>query len=204
MSFPIQITMDRSRTEGKGDDRKRVSYGTVQFGVPSLKDIAPFCAHEPKEFDKDSGAPIYESKEAEWIHSAIITAVAAMVRNRRPITADGKIDTTAALPESFEDLVATADRSGDGLAAYREAIQMFKLFLEEQGKPEKYVAGLVGGFSSSKAAAIMSESGKRHLRQQLEGFKAALPDDLADRYKRTIDSTLESVKEEAFDFDSGK
>ena len=180
--------------KGAKEGDKRVAVGSVTMHYPLLSELG--IAIEPKEYDKDSGLPVYEDEKVQFVFDSIFAAAKAIVRNRLESgTANLKAGKT--IPTTVEELLESPEGNrGEALKLYREFVAAVVAYAAKIGKSQKAQATLASWLSSKKTLAIISTEHKAKAVQYITDAVAAMTPEEQSKYE-TIALGLVEVAQDA-------
>lgn len=172
--------------------------GDMVIHCPLLSDALPFMGSPIKKDEKgveidEEGIPVYESDEANWVQSAILSAVKAQARNKLvPKTATVKEGLK--IPETWAELCAEGTRGqGEGLVIAREAKQSFGEWLAKQGLSEAAQTTLNTLFANKQALALQSPATKGKVKARIESWAESIEDPaILERFTRPLNAIIEA------------
>lgn len=177
--------MEVSKKEDVAGKPQYVKQGEVEIFYPTLEDFGIAAAFAEKPED-DEGFPCYKDAKMQYAFDAILAAVKAQARNKlvsgTATLKDGqKIATT--LDELLES--NTANR-GDALAAVREMLAAFKVWLATTGKKEAVQAAVYSLAANRTGLALQSADKKAKFMVYLSDFAGKLTAAQADRFAKPL------------------
>jgi len=178
---------------------KYVVIGSVDVFYPTVEEIAGFCQSAKAVKEDEDGVSEYESPEANWIQTAILSYAKANARNK---LVSGTIDLKDGLkiPESWAEFTAETGRSGEALAILREAKAEFSDWISKQGKSEAVTKTLVTLFNNKAALELQTPANKAKMLVYVESFAESLSAEKLDRLQKPIESVISACSEtEGFD-----
>ena len=174
-------------------DGKYSPIGTAEYVLPLLSAFG--IDAKVTGTDEETGCPVYELQEHNWLLSAIDQQVKSIVRNR--------IDNTTAslkpgqtIPLSLADLTAETERSGAALKIIAEAKRDFAAWVASLGKSAAAQALLSQLFGNKQAIQLRAPADKAKFLTYLGDFAAQLSEDKLDAYQRYIDSLMAAAQTE--------
>lgn len=192
-SFQIEVNKKVVKA-GKAEYSK---VGDVIVHAPLLSAFG--IATEQAKDDKgqlisdDDGFPVYTDDKLNWLQGSIIAAVKAMARNRlQPGTATLKDGVKIA--ETFEELLAAADRSNSGaaLVAIRELKAKFADWVATLGKSAAAQQTLKTLFNSKDSLAVQSEANRDKMSQYIADFAATLDEATLAKSEKYLQGLLDA------------
>lgn len=193
----IQIEVNKKEVIAGKPQYKLV--GKQVIFVPLLQSFG--IATEQAKDDKgvalidDDGLPVYTDDKLNWLQSSIVAAVKAMARNRlKPGTADLKDGLKIA--ETFEELLAAADRSNSGaaLVAIRELKAKFAEWVAKLGKSAAAQQTLKTLFNSKESLALQSEANRTKMQQYIADFAATLDEATLTKSEKFLQGLLDACE----------
>lgn len=190
-----QISVNEKVTVAGKNEYKKV--GDVVIYVPLLSAFG--IATEAAKDDKgaaildDDGLPVYTDDKLNWLQGSITAAVKAMARNRlKPKTAQLKDGVKIA--ETFEELLAAADRSNSGaaLVAIRELKNLFGEWVAKLGKSAAAQQTLKTLFNSKESLALQSETNRDKMAQYISDFAETLDADRLAKSEKFLQGLLDA------------
>jgi len=178
---------------------KYVVIGSVDVFYPTVEEIAGFCQSAKAVKEDEDGVSEYESPEANWIQTAILSYAKANARNK---LVSGTIDLKDGLkiPETWAEFTAETGRSGEALAILREAKAEFSDWISKQGKSEAVTKTLVTLFNNKAALELQTPANKAKMLVYVESFAESLSAEKLDRLQKPIESVISACSEtEGFD-----
>lgn len=205
--FAIEV----SKTVKKGDKNVREKVGEVFAFSPLMDEIRKHsaAAEQAAATDKDGkiildkdgkivpavddkGLPVYNSEEANWLFSAVVSAVMMQARNKL-VSGTADLKDGATIAEDWAGLVAEGG-SGNGaaLAALRDCQAAFNGYVATLGKSEATAKMLIVYFKSREALDVQSPSTKAKMAEYVETFGASLSEADMERFEKPIARVLET------------
>lgn len=184
--------MDVSKKDPKTS--KYVKQGEITVTTPLLADVAPFMAAAITS--EEEGVPVYDSPEANWLMSAILSYVKAGARNKL-VSGTANLKDGLKIPETWAEFTAEGVRGGgEALAILREAKAAFAEWIGKQGKSENVQNTLITLFGNRAALSLQSTKNKDKMKAYVEEFAAALEEAQLERMSRPIEAVLEACSSE--------
>ena len=181
-----KFTMVVSETVNK----VRKEIGSVDATVPTLDEITAVVATaKVADTDKETGLPVYDTDEANFVFGAIFAAVKAMVRNRL-VPKSIKLKDGAIIPSNWAELCAEASPSGAALANFRDCKNAFAAYVATLGKSEATANRIVLFFSNKDALATQIADTKAKFLVYVEGFAESLNEADGERYLSTLEKVM--------------
>jgi hypothetical protein len=184
--------MEVSKTETIDGQNKRVPVGSVTVYYPLLSEMG--IAIEPSGEDKN-GLPIYSDDRVMFVWDALMASVLANARNKLTkgtITLkDGNT-----IPDTVEQLIATAERSGEALKNRAACYTSLAAFLTAQGKPAAFVSGVINTAKNTAGIPLQSQQRREKLIAIVTEFSASLSEEDAARFERTLSTIVEQAQAE--------
>lgn len=175
------------------ENKKRIEVGKVDATVPLLDEIISVIATaKVSETDKESGLPVYDSDPANFVFSAVLASVKAMVRNRL-VPKSIKLKDGAIIPSNWEELCAEASPSGAALANFRDCKNSFTAYIGTLGKTEATSNLLITLFSNKTTLATQSMDMKGKFMGYVESFTESLNEADQERYLSTLEKIAETA-----------
>ena len=144
-------------------------------------------------FDDDVGLPVYTDEKLNWLQGSIVAACKAMARNRlKPKTCEVKDGVKIA--ETFEELLAAADRgnSGAALVAIRELKTKFGEWVATLGKSAAAQQTLKTLFNAKDSLALQSETNRDKMAQYVSDFAATLDEATLAKSEKYLQGLLDA------------
>lgn len=189
--------MEVSKTENK----KYVKVGEVAVHFPSLEECAGFVQGAKVVKVADDGIPEYESAEANWIMTAILSYAKANARNKL-VSGTIEVKDGLKIPETWAEFTAETGRSGEALAILREAKAEFTDWISKQGKSEAVTKVLITLFNNRAALELQTPANKAKMLGYVESFAESLSPEKLERMQKPIENVLDACGE-ADSFDLG-
>lgn len=188
--------MEVSKTENK----KYVKVGEVAIHYPTMDDIVGFVQTAKVVKAGEDGVPEYDSAEANWVQTAILSYAKANGRNK---LVSGSIDLKDGLkiPETWAEFTAETGRSGEALAIMREAKADFAEWIIKQGKSEAVTKVLITLFNNRAALELQTTTNKGKMQAYVEQFAESLSPEKLDRLQKPIENVLEACTAEVMDLE---
>lgn len=188
--------MEVSKTENK----KYVKVGEVAIHYPTMDDIVGFVQTAKVVKAGEDGVPEYDSAEANWVQTAILSYAKANGRNK---LVSGSIDLKDGLkiPETWAEFTAETGRSGEALAIMREAKADFAEWIIKQGKSEAVTKVLITLFNNRAALELQTTANKGKMQAYVEQFAESLSPEKLDRLQKPIENVLEACTAEVMDLE---
>lgn len=190
------LKMEVSKTENK----KYVPVGTVDIHYPTVEEIAGFCQGAKVVKVGEDGVAEYESAEANWIQTAILSYAKANARNKL-ISGTCDLKDGLKIPTTWEEFTAETGRSGEALAIMREAKAEFSEWISKQGKSEAVTKVLITLFNNRAALELQNTANKAKMQAYVESFAESLSPERLDRLAKPIENVLEACTESALDLE---
>jgi hypothetical protein len=191
-----KFTMVVSETTGEKGNKKRIEIGKVEATVPLLDEVASvIVTAKVAELDKESGLPVYDTDEANFVFNAVLAAVKAMVRNRL-VPKSIKLKDGAIIPSNWAELCAEASPSGAALANFRDCKNAFTAYVATLGKSEATANRIVLFFSNKEALATQTMDTKSKFLVYVEQFAETLKEDDAERFLSTLEKVMATATSE--------
>ena len=189
------LKMEVSKTENK----KYVKVGTVDIFYPTVEEIAGFCQGAKVVKTGDDGIAEYESPEANWVQTAILSYAKANARNKL-VSGTCDLKDGLKIPETWAEFTAETGRSGEALAILREAKAEFSEWISKQGKSEAVTKTLITLFNNKAALELQTPANKAKMLTYVESFAESLSPEKLERLQKPIENVIEACQEaEAFD-----
>jgi len=188
--------MEVSKTENK----KYVKVGEVAVFYPSVEEIAGF-AQNPKVVKMgEDGVPEYESAEANWLQTAILSYAKANARNKL-VSGSIELKDGLKIPETWAEFTAETGRSGEALAIMREAKAEFAEWIVKQGKSEAVTKVLITFFNNRAALELQASKNKIKMQEYVEQFAESLSEEKLDRLQKPIENVIAACKDVVVDLE---
>jgi len=189
--------MEVSKTENK----KYVKVGTVDIFYPTVEEIAGFCQGAKVVKTSEDGIAEYESPEANWIQTAIMSYAKANARNKL-VSGTCDLKDGLKIPETWAEFTAETGRSGEALAILREAKAEFTDWISKQGKSEAVTKVLITLFNNRAALELQTPANKAKMLGYVESFAESLSAEKLERMQKPIENVLDACGEaESFDLE---
>jgi hypothetical protein len=188
--------MEVSKTENK----KYVPVGTVDVFYPTVAEIAGFCQDAKVKTTGEDGIPEFESAEANWIQTAIISYAKANARNKL-ISGSCDLKEGLKIAETWAEFTAETGRSGEALAIMREAKAEFSDWISKQGKSEAVTKVLITLFNNRAALELQTAGNKAKMQAYVEQFAESLSEEKLARLQKPIENVLEACTEAVLDLE---
>ena len=189
------LKMPVSKTENK----KYILVGTVPIFYPTVEEIAGFCQAAKVVKTDEDGIAEYESAEANWIQTAILSYAKANARNKL-VSGTCDLKDGLKIPETWAEFTAETGRSGEALAILREAKAEFAEWIAKQGKSEAVTKTLITLFNNKAALELQTPANKAKMLTYVESFAESLSPEKLERMQKPIESVIDVCQvTEAFD-----
>ena len=189
--------MEVSKTENK----KYVKVGTVDIFYPTVEEIAGFCQGAKVVKTGEDGIAEYESPEANWIQTAIMSYAKANARNKL-VSGTCDLKDGLKIPETWAEFTAETGRSGEALAILREAKAEFTDWISKQGKSEAVTKVLITLFNNRAALELQTPANKAKMLGYVESFAESLSAEKLERMQKPIENVLDACGEaDSFDLE---
>lgn len=197
------IQMPVAKTVDAGGKKERKQVGEFTVTVPTLEDIIPFLG--AKVTGEEDGLPVYDSDEANFVMSAVVSYVKAGARNKIEIIGDAaRVKDGLKIPENWAELCQEGTRGGGAaaLAILREAKESFANWFKTLNKSEAATATAITLFSNRAALETQNTSTKQKMLGYIEQFAESLDEAALEKFAKPIENvmTSASVNKEAEDF----
>lgn len=187
-----------SRTEGEGDNKKRVSAGFIKMPYPTLSAIK--LAVDEATIDTEATGNEKENPEgivkythadsaiadvANWLQSAMLGKVRIKSTNALQ---QGSVELMSgkSFATSFEELLEPAERGGEYLKLKSEVVTAFALSIKAAGKNEKVVEAFRNLFRLPDVLAQQPVKYKAKMQEYLTAFAAGLTKEQFERYSKFL------------------
>lgn len=195
------LKMPVSKTEKVAGKNQYTLIGTVDIYYPTVEEIAGFCQGAKVAKTDDEGINEYESAEANWIQTAILSYAKANARNKL-VSGSIELKDGLKIPTTWEEFTAETGRSGEALAILREAKADFAEWVSKQGKSEAATKTLIILFNNRAALELQAAGTKGKMQGYVESFAESLSEERLDRLQKPIQSVLDACTvTEAFSLD---
>lgn len=191
----VQIEVNKKEKVAGKNEYKKV--GDAVIFVPLLKafgiEAKPAIDDKQAAILDDDGLPVYDDDKLNWLQGSIVAAVKAMARNRlKPGTAELKDGLKIA--ETFEELLAAADRSNSGaaLVAIRELKNLFGEWVAKLGKSAAAQQTLKTLFNSKESLALQSEVNRTKMAQYISDFAETLEEERLAKSEKFLQGLLDA------------
>jgi len=185
--------MPVSKTERVNGKSQYVQVGTVDIYYPTVEEIAGFCQGAKVVKTDEDGVSEYESAEANWIQTAILSYAKANARNKL-VSGSIELKDGLKIPTTWEEFTAETGRSGEALAILREAKAEFTDWISKQGKSEAVTKVLITLFNNRAALELQSAANKAKMAAYVESFAESLSEEKLDRLQRPIENVVEACQ----------
>lgn len=185
------IQMPVARTVEKNGKKEREQVGQFIVTVPVLEDIIPFLGS--KVTGEEDGLPVYDSDEANFVMSAIVSYVKAGARNKIEIVGDAaRVKDGLKIPENWQELCQEGTRGGGAaaLAILREAKEAFASWFKTLNKSEAATTMAVTFFSNRPALQTQSAEVKARMLGYLEQFAESLDEQALEKFAKPIENVM--------------
>ena len=177
-------------------NKVRKEVGKVEATVPLLDEVTAVVATAKiSETDKESGLPVYDTDEANFVFNSVLAAVKAMVRNRL-VPKSIKLKDGAIIPSNWAELCAEASPSGAALANFRDCKNAFSAYVATLGKSEATANRIVLFFGNKEALATQTMDTKAKFLVYVEQFAETLKEEDAERYLSTLEKVMATATTE--------
>ena len=191
------LKMEVSKTENK----KYVKVGTVDVFYPTVEEIAGFCQSAKVKATSEDGIAEYESPEANWIQTAILSYAKANARNKL-VSGSCELKDGLKIAETWAEFTAETGRSGEALAILREAKAEFSEWISKQGKSEAATKILITLFNNRAALDLQAQPNKAKMQAYVESFAESLSPEKLERLQKPIEAVIEAcAASESFSID---
>ena len=187
------LKMPVSKTERVNGKSQYVQVGTVDIYYPTVEEIAGFCQGAKVVKTDEDGVSEYESAEANWIQTAILSYAKANARNKL-VSGSIELKDGLKIPTTWEEFTAETGRSGEALAILREAKAEFTDWISKQGKSEAVTKVLITLFNNRAALELQSAANKAKMAAYVESFAESLSEEKLDRLQRPIENVVEACQ----------
>jgi hypothetical protein len=181
------------KVEGKDGKNEFQEIAKVALPVPTLEDFgieAEQKTDEAGNAEVEDGLPVYVDDALNWLMSAILATVKAQSRNK---FVKGVLKEGNKLAETFAELTAVGERSGEALKAKHDARRAFAAYLEAQNKQPVVVKLLSDLFGDTNSIAVAQDKFVDALKVHLPKFINGLNETDKVRYTRTIERIVEAI-----------
>lgn len=189
----LSLKLNEKVVDDKGDKEFK-EIATVSVPCPTVTDFGLSAVvkidDETKQPEYDEGLPVYTDDTMNWLQSAIVNMVKAQTRNK---FVKGVLKPDAKLAETFEELTAVSERSGEALKARHEARRSFMSYLEVKGKSTTVVKLLGGLFGDANSIAVAKDDYVTALGAHTVAWIGTLNETDKVRYGRTIETLQEAI-----------
>jgi hypothetical protein len=187
----------------EGDKNVFKELGKVALPVPSLSDFGLDVEVKVEDGQpvSEDGMPVYVDDTMNWLQSAIINQVKAQSRNK---FVKGELKDGQKLAETFAELIAVGERTGEALKARHEARKSFAAYLEAANKKATVVKLLSDLFGDEKAIATAKDDFIDALGVHIPKWIAGLTESDKVRYANKVASLQEAINARSFTADDFK
>lgn len=195
-----------SKTEGTGDNKKRVSVGHIKMPYASLLAIkqavneATIDAEATaNEKENPEGIAIYTHADsavadvANWVQSAILGKIRIKATNSL-INGTNELQNGKSFATSFEELLEPAERGGEYLKLKAEVVTAFAASVKEQGKSDKVVDQWKTLFRFPDVMAQQPAKYKAKMQEYLNAFAGSLSKENLERYGKFLLAVEDACK----------
>ena len=188
----------------KKENGAYVKQGEVEVFYPLLSELG--IAVEPSGYvvlDKDGkevaamadnalASPIYADEKVQYVFDAVLAAVKAAARNKLQsgtiLLKDG-----ASIATTVEELLATAERSGEALVNRRDAIKAFVAFVPTTGKSAAVAVWVAEQCKNVGGVQFQSQARKDLLLDLIAKFIESINQEQATKFGRFLTSLGEAA-----------
>lgn len=183
----------------KTENNKRVPVGEVAIVVPTLEDFVPQCV-AAKVTGEEDGLPVYDSDVANWVMSAVYSAVKMAARNKL-IGGTVTVKDGLKIATNWEEFTSEAERGGGAAALQllRNLREAFAKFMAGLGKSEAAQYNANKLFSNKTALEMTSPQNKEKLLGYVEQFAEALTPEDFERFEKPLTSIMDACQASAED-----
>lgn len=179
-----------SKKEEVAGKPQYVKQGEVEIFYPLLSDFG--IGAEVKETDEE-GFPVYADAKMQYAFDAVLAAVKAQARNKL-VSGTATLKDGQSIASTLDALLETntANR-GDALAAVREMLAAFKLFLSKTGKKEVVQTAVYSLAANKPGLSLQSAEKKGKFLVYLADFAGTLSAEQADRFAKPLAALEEAA-----------
>lgn len=163
----------------------------ADFGIDggALKKADKDAGINEQGLDED-GIPCYENETFDWLQFAIVQQLKAQNRNK----VDGNtLKDGMKFPETFAELVAVGERSGEALKARHAAKASFAAYLKSKNKTDVVVKVLSDLFVDGSSIAVARNDFAEALQYHIEQWVPGLNENDKNRFSRTIEKAVDAI-----------
>jgi hypothetical protein len=166
----------------------------IDLPIPLLADFGIEAEQSKDEAGKDEfdddGIPVYSVDALDWLQSAILQQVKAQSRNK---FVKGKLKDGQKLAETFAELVAVGERSGEALKARHAAKASFAAYLKSKNKKDVVVKLISDLFIDANSISVAKDDFVDALSAHITAWIPSLDESDKLRFERTIAKAVDAV-----------
>lgn len=199
LSFVINETV-----KDESGKNKYKEIAKVEMPFPVLADfgiVAEQSKNEKGELEYDDGVPVYTDDTMDWLQTAIVQQLKAQNRNK---FTDGKLKDGTKLPETFAEMVAVGERSGEALKARYAAKTSFAAYLKAKNKKDTVVNLLSNLFIDANSIATAKDDFAEALGVHMQAWVTGLDENDKVRFARTIEKAVNAINDRNVSLDDLK
>lgn len=182
------------KVEGNSGKKEFKEIAKVSVPCPTLADFGITAEQDTDEETKlpavDNGIPVYKDTKFDWLQSAILAKVSAQTRNK---FAEGALKPGMKVAETFEELTAVGERTGEALKIRHEARKSFIAYLVGKNKKQGTVKLLSDLFHDTNNIPAAKTNYVEALAQHVAGWITGLAEADKVRYASKVESLQESI-----------
>lgn len=179
------FNMEVSKKEAVNGVQQYVKQGEIAIFYPLLADLGLDAKLAEKPEDED-GFPIYADPKAQYAFDAVLAAVKAQARNKL-ISGTATLKDGQKIAETVEELLeAGSANKGDALAAIREMLAAFKVWLPTTGKKTATQSAIYDLAANRKGLALQTADKKAKFQGYLSDFASTLTPVQVARFERPL------------------
>ena len=166
----------------KKENGAYVAQGKIEVFYPLLDELG--LNAQPEKMD-DEGFPIYSDEKVQYVFDAVLAAVKAQARNKL-VSGTATLKPGLTIASTVEELLESGGNKGDALAAVREFLAAFKVWLPKTGKSEKVQAAVYELARNKASVMLQADDKKQKFAQYLADFAQTLTEEQAARFTRPL------------------
>ena len=173
--------MEISKQEVIDGVNQYTKIGSVEVFYPLLSELG--FSIDPDSEDKD-GFPVYKDEKADFTFNAVLAAVKAAARNKL-VAKTATLKPGLSIASTIEELLEGGNK-GDFLAATREFLAAFKVWLPSTKKSEKVQAAVFDLAKNKAGLTLQPDDKKAKFLVYLTDFAATLSTEQSARFERAM------------------
>lgn len=190
------------KVEGTSGKKEFKEIAKVDVPCPTLQDFGITAEQaideETKQPAFDNGIPVYADTKMDWLQSAILAKVSAQTRNK---FADGQLKQGMKVAETFEELTAVGERTGEALKIRHEAKKSFIAYLVSKNKKQATVKLLSELFHDTNNIPSAKTNFVEALASHVAGWIGTLSEADKTRFASKVEALQESINSASEDLD---